>query len=362
MKEKECGNSQDSLNSKRKFLAPELVPIADILKSREFRPGSWPFNDPLIQTAAGLFLPKFIAEKNGMVIKREFLTVAENVEIALDYWLHQKPENHPTVVIIHGLVASGGSPFPVGIADKAIYYGFNAVRVNLRSAGDTGSHSKTLYHAGLSEDVKKVLEEIDNKELAGKVYIAGFSLGGNMVLKGIGEMGEQAKERIGGIAVMSSVVNMEDQNINHRYEGFILRRMKDAVRSKAKTDPQDWDTSVLKHMKTIHDWESHYQVGEGPTKWGFGSIEEYYKEASALPYVGQISVPALMIHAKDDPIVPASPLGSEQIVGNPNIIVMLTKHGGHGGFVNAIRRGEDLDIHWGQNRVIQFFRLLQLSI
>lgn len=352
--------SPDSLGSKRELLAEELAPIADILTSREFRPGSWPFNDPYVQTAAGV-VPQFIERIKGMDFKREFLRVAENAEIALDYSLHQEPRDHPTVVIVHGLVASGNSPFPVGIANNAIHHGFNAVRVNLRSAGDTGLRSQTFYHAGLSEDIKKVLEELNNKGLARKLYIAAVSLGGNMVLKAVGEMGQEAKGKIGGVGLMSSVVNMEDyrQNIKFPYQWFIVRSMKDAVKRKAKADPENWDISILKGIKRISDLESKIQVGEGPLRWGFTDLQDYYQKASALPYVSKIAVPTFIIHAEDDPVVSAFPLRSKEFFSNPNIIVMLTKHGGHGGFVNFGGIGEDLDRHWAQNRVIEFFRLLE---
>ena len=78
-----------------------------------------------------------------------------------------------------------------------------------------------------------------------------------------------------------------------------------------------------------------------------------------MPYVGQISVPTLAIHAQDDPIVSFAPLTLEKFANNPNIIIMLTEHGGHGGFVNLRKKGEDLDRHWAQNRITEFFSLLE---
>ena len=162
---------------------------------------------------------------------------------------------------------------------------------------------------------------------------------------------------------MSSVVNIEDheQNIHHFYERFIVRGMKAAVKRKAELDPANWDISGLNAIKTISDWESVFQVGPEPIKWGFTDLQDYYQKASALPHVSKIAVPTFVIHAQDDPMVSALPLRSKEFGRNPNIIVMLTKHGGHGGFVNSIRRSEDLDTHWGQNRVIEFFRLIEDS-
>jgi len=359
MKEKECRYSQDSLDSKGKLLAQELVPIADTLLSRKFSP--MPFHNSLIQTAAGVWMPPFTERQKHVTKRREFVRVAENAEIALDYSLQRNADKYPTVVIVPGVIGSSRSPFSVGAANKAVHYDFNAVRVNLRSAGDTGSRSSTLYHAGQSEDIKRVFDELGNKGLTKKLYIVATSLGGNMLLKAIGEMGEEARERIGGIALVSPVVNLEHTGayMKRIHEYFILRTLKKKVKEKAKAFPDNWDTSLLKNIKTIEEWNATFQVGNGSTRWGFTDLQDYYQKASALPYVSKIAVPTFLIHSEDDPVVSALPLRGEQFVRNPHIFVMITQHGGHTGFVNFRRTGDDLDRHWAQNRVIEFFRLLE---
>lgn len=351
--------SQDPFNSKRESLAQELVPIADALASRKFNP--MPFHNSFLQTAAGVLMPPFIEKEKHIMEKREFVKVAENAEIALDYSLHGECNKRPTIVIIPGVIGSSSSPFSVGVANKAVHYDFNAVRINLRSAGDTGSRSTTLYHAGQSEDIKRVFDELGNKGLTKKLYIAAASLGGNMLLKAIGEMGEEARERIGGIALVSPVVNLghTGATINRIHEYFILRTLKKKVKEKAKVSPDNWDTSLLKSIKTILQWDSVYQTGPEPLRWGFTDVQDYYQKASALQYVNKIAVPTFIIHAQDDPIVSALPLRGEQFPNNPQIFVTLTAHGGHTGFVNFRKAGDDLDKHWAQNRIIEFLRLLE---
>jgi len=337
------------------------VPIADILESRKFSPE--PFHNRLVQTIAG-FAPQHIEKKKHIVTEREVVEVAQDAEIALDYSLHEQPEKHPTVVVVPGFTGSGRSPFSVGMANKAIHSGFNAVRVGLRGANDTYS-SKTLSHAGLSEDVHRVLKEINNKGLTRKIYIAATSFGGNMVLKAVGEMGQEAQEKVGGVGLVSSVVDSKNSwQIIHKYkfyEWLVLTELKNAVKRQARVNPENWNTSFLKHIKTIEEWDERYQVGYEPIRWGFQSKEEYYEKASALPYVSKIAVPTFVIHARDDPMVSFLPLTREQFVDNPNIITVLTPYGGHGGFVNFRRTGKDLDRHWAENRVIEFFGLLQRS-
>ncbi len=365
MKERGHPYFKGPLISEREFLAEELVPIKSTLESRKFSPPI-PFHNPHIQTIAGYRISPFIERKTDIVAKRKFVEVAPGAKIALDYSLHGYPNNRPTVVIVPGITGSSRSPFSVGVANKAIHYDFNAVRVNFRGAKDTGNSSKTLCHAGLSKDIHTVLKDIKNRELTGKIYIAAVSFGGNMVLKAVGEMGQEAQGKIGGVGLVSSVVDSENswQNIHSHYwyERAVLKELKNAVKRQARAYPEDWNTSLLnllKNIKTIEEWNATYQVGPESTRWGFTDLQDYYKKASALPFVSKIAVPTFLIHAEDDPVVSASPLKGEQFVNNPNIITVFTKHGGHGGFVDFRRTGDDLDRHWGQNRVIEFFRLLE---
>ena len=363
MKEKELRHSQDSLNSKIKLLAEELAPIAETLASRKFNPPI-PFHNQHVQTIAGYRMPRFIERKKDIVAKREFVEVAPGAKIALDYSLHKDPNNHPTVVIVPGITGSSRSPFSVGMANKAIHYDFNAVRVNFRGANGTGDSSNTLCHAGLSGDIRAVLEDVNNRRLTGEIYIVAASFGGNMALKAVGEMGQEAQGKIGGVGLVSSVVDSENswQNIHRHYlyEQSVLRELKNAVKRQAKAYPESWDTDLdlLEGVKTIEKWNATFQVGNEPTRWGFTDLQDYYQKASALPFVSKIAVPTFLIHAEDDPVVSALPLKGEQF-NNPQIFVMLTEHGGHGGFVNIGRTGEDLDRHWAQNRVIEFFKLLE---
>ena len=363
MKEEECRYSQDSLDSKGKLLAQELAPIADTLLSRKFSPPI-PIHNRHFQTIAGItgLVPPFIERKTGIVAKREFVEVAPGAKIALDYSLHEGPNNHPTVVIVPGITGYSRSPFSIGMANKAIHYGFNTVGVNFRGARDTGDSSNTLCHAGLSEDIRTVLEDINNRGLT-NIYIAAYSFGGNMVLKAVGEMGIDAQGKIGGVGLVSSVVDSENswQNIHRHYfyEQSVLRELKNAVKRQAGAYPENWDTSLSKGVKTIEEWNATFQVGPKPIRWGFTDLQDYYQKASALPYVSKIAVPTFLIHAEDDPVVSVLPLKGERFVNNPQIFVMLTKNGGHGGFVNLRKAGDDLDRHWAQNRVMEFFRLLE---
>lgn len=324
---------------------------------------SWRFEPVLgsrhFQTIAGVIAPHFLEKSFNS--KREIIRVSPLAQVAVDFSLQQNPQEHPTVLVIHGMNGSSDSPFPVGIANKAFHYKFNAARVNLRSAGDTGHLSQTLYHAGQSEDLIAVVEAIKKMGLTEKIYIASISLGGNLCLKAVGELGEKAKETIGGLAVISSLIDPSKDNLvdkTYLYRMSALKGLKRAIREKFKQDPENWEVSLLKKINTVYGWDSAFNVGPKPLRWGFESARDYYSKASALPHIPDICVPTLAIHAEDDPILSAEPLRKEEVSKNPNIIALITKHGGHGGFILTKTPKGDLDIHWAENRAIEFFRFL----
>ncbi len=90
----------------------------------------------------------------------------------------------------------------------------------------------------------------------------------------------------------------------------------------------------------------------------FTTLEEYLAEANVLPLIPNIAIPTLAIHSYDDLLVSARQFEKQEIQNNPYIITMLTKYGGHGGFITLRKNNKDLDMHWAQNRALEFFRLL----
>lgn len=326
---------------------------------------SWKFEPVLgsrhFQTIAGVIAPHFT--ERSFRSERKIIRVAKEAQIAVDFSLQKNPEQHPTVLVIHGMNGSSNSPFSIGIAHKSIHYGFNVARVNLRSAGDTENLSQTLYHSGQSEDVFSVLELIKEMGLTEKTYIAAISLSGNMSLKAVGELGEKAKESIGGLVVVSSVVDTTYNNGHHPvdtsiYRVSVVNKLKKAVRKKAERDGKNWDTSRLSKIHTVYEFDDAYQAGPKPIRWGFVNADDYHNKANAFPFVSKIAIPTLAIHAEDDPIISVEPLRKDEISKNTNIFTLITKHGGHGGFILAKTPKGDLDRHWAENRVIEFFRLL----
>ena len=331
--------------------------IARALEEHPFEVGGILGNSH-IQTVSGVFIPYFKAE--GWKVDRKLIDLADGSKIAADFSIQDNPKDHPTVVIVPGLVASSHATYSLGIGHKAFHYGFNVVRMNLRNQGGTEHLSKSLYHGGQSEDVITLINTLVDQGLD-NIYLTGVSLGGNICLKAVGELGEEAKKHIKTLGVLSPVADplvswqpMEKRE-NLLYQANIVHGLKDLIRKKAVIEPGVWDTSLLKGIKTMQQLDEAYQV----PFYGFKTCDDYYRNESSMPWVPKITIPTLVIHAEDDTFVPVEPLKRPEFSNNPNIVTLITPKGGHSGFISSRKRYGDLDLHWDQNRVIDFFRLLQ---
>lgn len=337
----------------------KLEHIANILKGKPFQP-HLVLPNAYFQTIGAIDFPRFRESNLIARTKREIIPVSENAQIAVDFSLQENPEKHPTVVVIHGINGSSESRFSLGIGHKAFRHCFNIARINLRGAGGTEKLSQTLYHAGQSEDILAVLKHVRAKGLNGNIYLAGFSFGGNICLKLAGELGENAKGIIAGVAVISSLADPVNNgqsylSKNEFFSQNVLRGLKNAVRKMAKIYPDIWDTSKLDEIDSVYKWDSVYMVNPG----GFESAEDYYEKVSALPHVPKTAVPTLAIHSEDDPLLSSKTLRSKEFTENPHVVTLITQNGGHGGFIAARKLMGELDRHWAENRAIEFFRLIE---
>jgi predicted alpha/beta-fold hydrolase len=268
-------------------------------------------------------------------------------------WQPQPPE-HPTLVIWHGMEGSTTSSYMLTTAAKMFRAGFNVVRVNYRNCGGTEHLSPSLYHGGLTSDLRAVLEELISSDRLPALFVAGFSLGGNMVLKLAGEYGDNPPPEIKAICAVSPSIdlrastNLIARRRNWIYQQDFLRRLKNRIRVKEKLFPAVYDSSLLKGVRSVEQFDNRYVA----PYFGFADANDYYAQASSRPLIGRIRVPTLIIHAKDDPFIPFDPLRDPEIAGNPYVLLIATDRGGHVAFVSS-SSGEER--FWAECRLVEFF-------
>src|SRR5262252_5962985 len=171
--------------------------IASQLLERPFVPHPALRNTHAQTIAAALIprRPKLLPRRTRL---RNF-DVAEGVRVVAHCSWQDDPRSHPTALIVHGLEGSSESAYMIGTAEKALASGFNVLRLNLRNCGGTEHMTTTLYHAGLTVDVRQIVRELNGADGLREIYLVGFSLGGNIVLKLAGETGSAAPETVKGV-------------------------------------------------------------------------------------------------------------------------------------------------------------------
>ncbi|MFZ0819698.1 MAG: alpha/beta fold hydrolase [Candidatus Acidiferrales bacterium] len=269
---------------------------------------------------------------------------------------HWQPDRRraPVIVIIHGLEGSSESGQLRGIAERATAAGFSAIRLNLRNCGGTESFSPTLYNSGQSSDARAVLRELIERDEIPAVFFAGFSLGGNIVLKMAGELGAQAPAQLRGVCAVCPTIDLSrcvDRCAlprNRITQWYFVRSLKQRLREKVKLFPKLYKLNGLHRVRTIREFDDLITAPH----FGFRDAADYYCQSSALRAAANITIPVLILAAADDPLVPPDTFLDPAIAGNSNIRVSVQSHGGHCAFISA----DSKERYWAEARVIEFCR------
>ena len=266
----------------------------------------------------------------------------------------------PTLLLLHGLEGSTDSLYVLGTAQKAYRRGFNVVGMNMRNCGGTEHLAATLYHSGMTEDIRRVvLEELAGREGLPEVFLAGFSMSGNMVLRLAGDYGAGAPPALKGVAAVSPSIDLDscasalERRGNALYRWSFVSHLRDRVRRKVRMSPGTFDTSALRRVRTIREFDERITAPHG----GYRDASDYYARTSSRPVIGRIRVPTLVIHSADDPLIPFEPFLDRGIADNPDVLLVLSRRGGHVGFLSDRAEGEDR--HWAENRLVEFFVCLR---
>ncbi|HEY9777668.1 MAG TPA: alpha/beta fold hydrolase [Planktothrix sp.] len=284
------------------------------------------------------------------------LDVAADSQVLLHCHLSQRKPEAPILLLVHGLEGSSSAPYLLSLTRKALAAGWGVVRMNLRNCGGTLHLTPTLYNAGMSADVIAVADYIQSVTNSHSIFLVGYSLGGNVVLKAAAELAEGAASRLAGVAAVSPALDLDasvtaiETGFNRFYEIRFLLGLKEKIRQKSALFPQRYDLEKLSKVRGLRSFDDLFTAPDA----GYEGAAEYYKEASALTKLERIQIPTLIIAAQDDPIVPFHSFDSKYLQASPYVRLLAPLHGGHGGFINRSSNGGDSDRHWAENRVIDF--------
>ena len=232
------------------------------------------------------------------------------------------------VVLLHGLEGSGEAGYIRSMAWDVLNAGFIAHRFHMRTCGGTAQMCKTLYHAGLTSDLRVFLEALAGERTGLPVFLIGFSLGGNVALKLAGELG--ATELIQGVCSISTPIDLAagvrriGKLDNRLYERRFLKRMRKRLFATGRYSREELEAA-----------RSLYEIDDKITapSFGFEGADHYYATQSAQGYLDRIRVPTLLVQAKDDTFIPFEIFRHPAIESNPFLRLIATEYGGHLGFL-----------------------------
>ncbi len=317
-----------------------------------FRPHRW-LRGGHVQTLAAFFLSRHIELPAP---EQRLIEVESGIPLLCHCHWQQERQNALTLIVVHGLEGSSESRYMLGIARNGLAAGMNVVRMNQRNCGGMDHCAPTLYNSGRSGDVAAVARELIKRDRISGLVLVGFSMGGNLVLKLAGEWADKGPQEFRGVAAVCPAINLGagadalHEPANRIYEYYFLLQLFRRFRRKARLFPAEFDPSRLRGVKTLREFDdritAHY--------CGFASADDYYARAAAANVIDQIAVPALIIHAANDPFVRILPETREKILANRNITYVETEDGGHCAFVGERNGASDYDGRWAERAIVEF--------
>lgn len=312
------------------------------------------------QTIAG----NFLGRTNVLPQPEERLfQIEEDVQILCHCHWHPERRNRLTLMIVHGLEGSSNSRYVIGTGNRAWSRGWNVVRMNIRGCGGTQHLSSTLYHSGLSQDVEKLVTDMIASDGLQRVALAGFSMGGNQVLRAVGLWGTHSPPELIAAATVSPACDLAISSdrihraANSLYEWWFLISLRKSFRRKSELWPGRYDPALLKHVHSVRDFDEHITA----RYMGFTGADDYYDKASSSHVLDEIAIPTLVIHSDDDPFVVMSAESQRKLMENPSVTFLQTTHGGHCAFIGDSEAHGSDDGRWAERKIVEFLAQVEAS-
>jgi uncharacterized protein len=285
--------------------------------------------------------------------RRERWITPDNDFIDLDWIEPSSSANFaPTVVLFHGLEGSSASHYARALMHAVNRRGWRGVVVHFRGCSGEPNRLLRSYHSGETTDLDWILRRL--REVYGaEIYVCGVSLGGNALLKWLGEQGDKAAHVIKVAAAISAPLDLAAasrtlaKGFNRIYTNNFLQTLVPRALAKANRFPGVVDITHLTKAKTLADFDEAFIA----PVFGFANAQDYYSKSSSGQFLSEIRTPTLVLNAANDPFLPHSALPEQREV-SPSVTLQITSAGGHVGFVSD---GPPGNIQWLPQRILNYF-------
>lgn len=261
----------------------------------------------------------------------------------------------PIAVLLTGLEGSVRSKYISGMNHLLREAGWNAVTMEHRSCGGEINRTKRMYHSGATDDLDFVVQTLIRRHPETPIYIAGFSLGGNVTAKWLGELGTAAPENLKAAAVVSAPYNMVESGMNmdrsRRWpyvENFLKTLIPKAL-EKERQFPGSVDVEAVKKSKTFFEFDTHATAA----LHGYEDAHDYYTKVGCGQFLEGIRRPTLLLSAEDDPFNPGATLPHQLAEKSPFLHPQFTERGGHVAHIYGPFPGRTR--YWSEEQTMRFF-------
>ncbi len=262
----------------------------------------------------------------------------------------QRNGNERLVILSHGLEGCAGQNYIRGMASTLLHANWDCLAWDFRGCSAIPNRLAHLYHSGATYDLKSVIERaaVDYRQIA----LVGFSLGGNLTLKYLGEAPPHPAV-IGGAAISapvdlaSSARALDERPANRIYLRRFIKSLVAKIESKALRFPERIDITGIRAVRTFQQFDDRYTA----RLHGFRDADDYWTQSSARQYLRQIALPTLLINARNDPLLTPDSFPFPEAEDNPHFWFEAPESGGHVGFLD-FKAGRQ---PWTERRVLEFF-------
>lgn len=302
-------------------------------------------SNPHVQTV----FPSLFRKVQGVTYDRERLDTPDGDFIDLDW---SRVRSRRVAIVLHGLEGNSQRAYVLGMVRALNRGGWDAVALNFRGCSGEINRTVRFYHSGDTEDLEQVLDSVASRGTYAEVALVGFSLGGNVVLKYLGERGGDHHPLLRRAAVFSVPCDLTSgarkigSPANKVYMRRFLKMLGEKIRAKAAIMPELISDRGFEEIKNFQQFDDRYTA----PLHGFTSAEDYWRRASSKPVLGEISVPTLLVDSADDPFLAAECYPRIEAGHNPMLFLEIPHAGGHVGFMAFNPQKE----YWSESRAVAF--------
>jgi len=293
--------------------------------------------------------PALFRKVAGVVYRRERIPTPDDDFLDLDW---AATGSRRLAVIAHGLEGNSSRSYILGMVKALRTGGWDAVVWNARGCSGEPNRTLRFTHSGATEDLDTVLAHVLATRPHEQIALAGFSLGGNVTLKYLGERGSQLDPRIRKAVAFSVPCDLQSGSLrlagraNQVYMRHFLSSLRGKIRAKMPRASGKIDDRNYERLRTFKDFDDRYTA----PLHGFADAEDYWRQSSCAPFLINIPIPTLLINARNDPFLANRCFPVEEAGANPMLHLETPSSGGHVGFITFNKGGE----YWSESRTVGF--------